>query len=485
MAIFNNATGGNDLRNGPLFEANQFIGFGIGSDTLTGGIRSDIFFMSADGVTDSINGGLGTDRVDYSNSGRALTIALDDGSKAGSVTARFVTGFQQGPNGFNTPVYETKTVATLASIEDAVGSMFGDSITGSGVGNTLDGGAGNDVLFGLAGNDTLIGGAGDDTLDGGNNDDVLIGGAGMDAIKGGNGVDTVSYADASIGMNIRLDVPLFSADPNSPILTGAAKQITADGLVNEDTLLGIENVVGSDFNDVIKSNDALNTIQGGDGDDVLLSWIDGQRDVMNGGEGSDTIDYSGFSQSNGLIINLGQGGANGSAFFGVTSPGGVTAITFEDTLISIENATGTYRGDNINGNSAANVLDGRDGNDFLFGGGGGDTLTGGSGNDTFTFTSISDAPMNANEKILDFERGIDRIDLSLIDANVNDAGNQLFVIVDEFTGVAGQLKAIPEYQSTGQTWLMDVNGDGAADGRIMVHTTDGLGTFLTATDFVL
>ncbi len=49
----------------------------------------------------------------------------------------------------------------------------------------------------------------------------------MDAIKGGNGVDTVSYADASIGMNIRLDVPLFSADPNSPILTGAAKQITA------------------------------------------------------------------------------------------------------------------------------------------------------------------------------------------------------------------------------------------------------------------
>ncbi len=131
------------------------------------------------------------------------------------------------------------------------------------------------------------------------------------------------------------------------------------------------------------------------------------------------------------------------------------------------------------------MLDGRDGNDFLFGGGGGDTLTGGSGNDTFTFTSISDAPMNANERILDFERGIDRIDLSLIDANVNATGNQLFVIVDEFTGVAGQLKAIPEYQSTGQTWLMDVNGDGAADGRIMVHTTDGLGTFLTATDFVL
>ena len=207
MAIFNNATSGNDLRNGPLFEANQFIGFGIGSDTLTGGIRSDIFFMSADGVTDSINGGLGTDRVDYSSSGRGLTIALDDGSKAGSVTARFVTGFQQGPYGITMPVYETKTIATLASIEDAVGSLFGDFITGSGVGNTLDGGAGNDVLFGIAGNDTLIGGAGDDTLDGGNHDDVLFGGGGGDTLTGGSGNDTFTFTSIS-------DAPMNANEEN-------------------------------------------------------------------------------------------------------------------------------------------------------------------------------------------------------------------------------------------------------------------------------
>ena len=81
MAIFNDATAGNDMRTGPLFEGNQFIGFGIGSDTLTGGIRSDVFFMAADGNTDSINGGFGVDRIDYSNSNRGLTIALDNGSK--------------------------------------------------------------------------------------------------------------------------------------------------------------------------------------------------------------------------------------------------------------------------------------------------------------------------------------------------------------------------------------------------------------------
>ena len=291
MAIFNDATAGNDMRTGPLFEGNQFIGFGIGSDTLTGGIRSDVFLMSVDGNTDSINGGFGIDRIDYSNSSRALTIALD----AGSVTSKFFTGFQPGPFGSTMPVYETKTVATLAGIEDVVGSAFGDSITGNGVANTLDGGAGNNSIFGLAGNDTLIGGAGDDTLDGGSNDDLLFGGSGRD------------------------------------------------------------------------------------------------------------------------------------------------------------------------------------------------TLTGGAGSDTFLFTNISDIALGdgPGDDILDFERGIDRIDLSGIDANVNAAGNQAFVIVGEFTSSAGQLKAIPQWRGDGQAWLMDVDGDGAADGRIMVHTTDGLGTFLTSSDFIL
>ena len=367
----------------------------------------------------------------------------------------------------------------MSSIEDVVGSSLGDFITGNSVANTLDGGAGNDTISGLAGNDVLIGGAGDDTLDGGTNNDVFFGGAGQDHMIGGAGVDTINYSDASIGMNIWLDVPLFST-PDLPILMGAARQITANGLVSEDTLIGMENVVGSAFDDVIKSNGALNTIDGGGGNDLLHSWLDGQRDVMNGGEGSDTIDYSGFAQATGVNINLEQGRADT-----VSVVNGVVTLTPEDTLISIENATGTNHVDTILGSSAANVINGRGGNDFIIGGGGGDTLTGGTGSDTFIFGNISDAPMTSLEHILDFERGIDRIDLSGIDANVNVAGNQSFVIVDEFTGVAGQMRAIPEYQGSGQSWLMDINGDGSVDGHIMVHTTDGQGTFLTASDFIL
>ena len=322
--------------------------------------------MSVDANADVINGSFGTDRIDYSNSNRALTISLD----TGTVTAKFQTGTLTG--GFaSVPIYETKTVATLTSIEDAVGSPYDDSITGSNAANVLEGGAGNDTLNGSGGNDTLVGGAGKDTL------------------IGGTGVDTVVYSGSSTGMNIWLDAPLFSA-ADSPILTGAARQITASGsLVNEDTLTGIENVVGSAFDDVIKSNDKLNTIDGGNGNDVLQSWVDGQNDVMNGGQGSDTIDYSAFGQSHGLQISLGEAGSDGSAYYW-TAEDRVWTRHVEDTLNSIENVIGTSQDDGIGGNSGRNVLNGAGGNDFISGGGGGDTLTGGTGADTFWFGNISD-----------------------------------------------------------------------------------------------
>jgi Ca2+-binding RTX toxin-like protein len=483
MAIFTDSTNGNDVRSGPLFEANEFYGFGIGSDRLTGGLSSDLFVMSVDGSTDFINGGAGTDRIDYSSSARSLTIALDSGA-GGSVTARWLVDFQQGPYGSLIPVYETRTVATLTSIEDVVGSAYGDSITGNGGPNMLDGGNGDDHLFGLGGNDRLFGGNGNDTLDGGSGNDTLVGGQGMDTIIGGAGSDTVSYADALIGMDIRLDVPLFSS-PDSPILAGAARQIhvRTDELVHEDTLSGIENVVGSSYNDVIKSNGALNTIEGGEGSDRLLSWIDGQNDVMNGGNGVDTIDYSGFSQSSGLTISLGQNGANGTATTLPSSGAGVV----EDTLISIENVVGTSHGDRINGNEQVNNINGGDGADVIFGGGGADILTGGTGADVFLFTAASDLPTAAPvEQIRGFERGTDLIDLSGIDANANVGGNQAFTIVDAFTGVAGQLTVTSSWR--GQSWQGDINGDGVADIAFLVTVAGetGQGTpVLAASDFLL
>jgi Ca2+-binding RTX toxin-like protein len=54
--------------------------------------------------------------------------------------------------------------ATLASIENALGGNFNDSLTGNGGANFFRGSAGNDTLNGKAGVDRLNGGAGNDAF---------------------------------------------------------------------------------------------------------------------------------------------------------------------------------------------------------------------------------------------------------------------------------------------------------------------------------
>ena len=68
---------------------------------------------------------------------------------------------------------ESNTGDTLNSIENLIGSGFGDFLEGNDDQNTITGNAGNDDLFGRAANDTLIGGDGDDDLSGGAGDDTF------------------------------------------------------------------------------------------------------------------------------------------------------------------------------------------------------------------------------------------------------------------------------------------------------------------------
>lgn len=71
-------------------------------------------------------------------------------------------------------------IAFDAVIENAVGGVRSDRITGNDVANMLSGGGGHDLLVGNAGNDRLVGGAGNDTLRGGIGADRLEGGTGAD-----------------------------------------------------------------------------------------------------------------------------------------------------------------------------------------------------------------------------------------------------------------------------------------------------------------
>ena len=98
-------------------------------------------------------------------------------------------------------------------------------------------------LSGLAGNDRLYGGDGNDELRGGFGDDLLVGGA---------GVDTASYRNASAGVSVRLD--------GLPVDTWQ---------VGVDTLIQMENLIGSAYDDLLVGSGAANTINGRGGADDL------------------------------------------------------------------------------------------------------------------------------------------------------------------------------------------------------------------------
>jgi Ca2+-binding RTX toxin-like protein len=141
--------------------------------------------------------------------------------------------------------------------------------------NSASGGDGADTLsnfeniIGSAFNDILIGNGSNNSFDGGAGDDTLVGGAGADAFIGGLGIDTVSYVNASSGVNMTLDNSL-------------AQTNDAAG----DTFLSIENIIGTAFGDTLYGDNINNTIIGGQGNDVLAGR-DG-NDILDVSEGRDT-----------------------------------------------------------------------------------------------------------------------------------------------------------------------------------------------------
>jgi serralysin len=143
--------------------------------------------------------------------------------------------------------------------------------------------------------------------------------------------------------------------------------------------------------------------------------------------------------------------------------------------------------DTVSGGAGRDVLFGNEGNDLLkggsqddvlHGGSGQDILTGGLGADKFVFASVADSTVGAADKIVDFKRRSDRIDLSLIDANTSVEGDQRFHFIASkaFSGTAGELRLPGKGNLLG-----DVDGDGLADFAIkVIHAAR-----LTSRDFSL
>ena len=149
-----------------------------------------------------------------------------------------------------------------------------DTLEGREGNDTLVGDAGNDKLYGGAGNDDLRGYEGDDTLDGGPGTNKLFGGAGHNTYIGGEGADefdssggigTADYSKSPAAVNVRTD--------------GAYGNWPTGGHATGDRLIGVENVIGSDHDDVLQGYTHPNHFQGRKGNDTIT-----------GGRGGDTLE---------------------------------------------------------------------------------------------------------------------------------------------------------------------------------------------------
>ena len=351
-----------------------------GSDRLLGNSGDD--YLDGGLGDDSLEGGSGTDTASYQSSTVGVWASLEaqgafDTHGAGMDTYIDIENLEGSD--FNDRLWGDEQVNLI------LGGDGDDIVAARGGNDRVEGGNGNDRLIGEGGNDLLIGGSGNDTLEGRDNNDTLDGGEGDDTLIGGTGTDRADYSQASGGVWVNLN-------------TSGAQDTKSAG---SDTLSEIENIRGSSYDDRLWGDDHNNTLEardgndiidgrggddvlnGGDGDDRLIGgdgddWIipgdDAQRgnDTIEGGAGSDTVDYSTAKAR--VIVNLETG---------TTRDG-----SGRDTLSSIENIIGSdyldtfgRLGDKLNGSNADNYIDGRGADDDINGYGGNDHLLGGSGYD--------------------------------------------------------------------------------------------------------
>jgi Ca2+-binding RTX toxin-like protein len=171
-------------------------------------------------------------------------------------------------------------------------------LTGSNLDDMLIGGIGNQFLYGSTGNDLLIAGTGNQQLFGGSGDDTLVGGAGDQQLYGGSGNDTVvagrgnQYLDGGSGIDT-LDFSRLGGrvEIEQGARTANVYDTGSGVLLNANTILSFDHIIGSDHNDVFKGQMQRGTsFDGGVGDDLFLSKNGG--DTMTGGDGADTFAWA-------------------------------------------------------------------------------------------------------------------------------------------------------------------------------------------------
>ena len=380
-----------------------------GDDTLIGGPGDDILL-----------GGRGSDWLDYRATYLGIEVDLGAGTAEG-----------QGSD-------------TLHSIENVYGSGRHNVIYGSAAANTIVvDGDGDDILWGRGGDDILEaghsyaelrGGAGDDHLSGTlrpynpfRRDGAMHGGPGNDLIETYNS-DTITGAAGDDHIRILDGRPTVHPGAGDDIIEeadgvadvsywhapGPIEVDLATGFATGwgvDQLVGVTNVYGSRFDDLMRGGPQGGRLYGSGGDDVLEAanqdhpqqvTLRGGRgnDILRGGAGADFIDggpgsdvVRGFGGDDRLWGGEGRDDVDGGegndtiSFIDLPGPMIINLSTSKafgpgaDVFANIEGIRGSLGDDHITGTMGPNSISGGFGDDIIYGRGGDDSLHGDTGDD--------------------------------------------------------------------------------------------------------
>jgi Ca2+-binding RTX toxin-like protein len=387
----------------------------LGTDTFSNiqafllGAGNNTVMAGAGGHT--VTGGSGNNTLDYTGATSGVNVNLLTG-----VVANNGYGFQDSISNF-----QNVTVTTSGSIVHA-GSKGGtlratgnfDTLTGQtsdtlvvvGSGNTLTAGSGSSTLNATGGSNKLTGGAGKDT--------IIVSGGGSNTIDGGAGTDTLDY-------------------------TGWGSPIT----VNLKTGQAI-NVVGTDT----FSN--IETFLLGAGNDTVVAGTGSY--MLNGGGGSNTLDYTGATSGvnvnmlTGVVANNGYGAQDSISNFQnviVTASG---SILHAGSVGGTLRATGNF--DTLTGQTSDTLIVVGSGDTLVAGSGsstlnatgGSNKLTGGGGNDTLSVSGGASNTLDggAGANTLDYQGWASNVMLNLGTGQaVNLLGTDTFSNIQTFFLGAG------------------------------------------------
>jgi Ca2+-binding RTX toxin-like protein len=294
---------------------------------------------------------------------------------------------------------------------------------------------------------------------------------------------TLNFENAVLDYMLTRDTSFIDSAANVPIVGSAASApvVASDGQVRFGTD-GPDRLIGGDGSDTLSGGGGADYLDGGAGANVLRGGLANDRYVIRS-TGDVIEDEIGFSQGGGIDTV--------ESWISYTLPRNVEILRLQGAAnldgaggAAPEALVGNTGANTLRGNGGNDVLNGKSGNDTLIGGAGADSLVGEDGADVFVFLSAADSRPGQTDRdfINGFERGIDRIDLSAIDANPVTAGDQAFSFIGTaaFSGAAGELR----YQGYGLNWVIvsaDADGDRTADMQVFVN----LVTALDAADFVL